>query len=239
MSLIFIVPEDGSLEAQEQNYLRVKKSENIQLTLEFFKDRFRVYPWDLSNAGVLNFFAKKLKTDTTYVIQKDKNSPDWDKTDADSGILGINLNLSDVAARIVGDHNTFTGIAGDKIKVIVDSAVYDDIDVSACNTIAQVVTAINTAVGSVVASVDADGDLVITSPTTGTVSNITIADGTTTAHTCIDRLFHATPKTDVGRAGDLASAGSLYCEVEFQPNGSTRSYRTGDLVLDVVEDVES
>lgn len=92
-------------------------------------------------------------------------------------------------ATIIGDVASFTGIAGDKLNVTVDGTAYADIDISACTTIALVVTAINTAVGSTVASESDDGFLQIDSLTTGSTSSVTIADGTTTVQTVVGDLF--------------------------------------------------
>ncbi len=92
-------------------------------------------------------------------------------------------------ARIVGNVATFTGIAGDKLKVSIDGTNYDDIDISASTTIALVVAAINSAAGATVASESDDGYLVITSTTTGSSSSVTIADGTSTGQTVVGDLF--------------------------------------------------
>jgi len=37
---------------------------------------------------------------------------------------------------------------------------------------------------------------------------------------------------------DLADAGSLFCEFEFQPSGSTRVYKTKDFIIEIVKSVE-
>lgn len=92
-------------------------------------------------------------------------------------------------ASITGDTTTFTGIAGDTIDVTVDGTAYADIDISGDTTIAEVVTAINTAVGATVAFTDDNGNLQITSTTTGASSSVTIADGTSTVQTVIADLF--------------------------------------------------
>lgn len=106
-------------------------------------------------------------------------------------------------ARIVGDVATFTGIANDKIKVIVDGTTYDNISIATCTTIALVVAAINTAVGSTVASASDDGYLVITSATTGATSAVTIADGTTTAQTVVGDLFSVAAERTCTAIADL------------------------------------
>ena len=91
-------------------------------------------------------------------------------------------------ARIRGDKATFTGAAGDKIDVWIDGTEYADIDVSACTTIALVVTAINTAVGSTVAYATTDGYLEIKSLTTGASSAVKIEDDAA-ASGAVDDLF--------------------------------------------------
>ena len=238
MSLILIVPEDGSIEAQEQQFLRVKKGSNVQLTLNLYKDKFHVYPWDLASPVLLNFTAKKIKSQINYDISKDKLSADWDLSDAATGQLKLVLNSSDLGATIYGDKSTFAGASGDLLKLTVDSIVYDDIDVSAKTTVSQVADAINTAVGRVVATVNGSGYLVIASPTANANACIIIADGTNAGQPCVAKLFETTAKAAYGAWGDLSIPGSYYAEIEFQPNGSSRIYRACDIILDVVADVK-
>lgn len=93
-------------------------------------------------------------------------------------------------AVIVGDTTTFTGIAGDTLNVSIDGTTYADVDISAATDIDDVVTAINTAVGSTVASNNSTSTtLQITSLTTGATSSVTIADGTSTTQTVVGDLF--------------------------------------------------
>jgi hypothetical protein len=236
MSLILIVPEDGSLDSQELQYMKIKKGDNVQLSLQFYKDIFHIYPWNLASPVQFNLRAKKLKELTTYVFSKDKASTDIDLASAATGLIKTVLNSTDTAGIITGDVATFTGIAGDKIKVTIDDIVYDDINISAAVSIDTVVTAINTAVGSVVASKAATtGFLKITSPTTGDSSNVTIANGTNTTQTVVGDLFATAARTASGHYGDLSIAQSLYVEVEFQPNASSRIYKTVDILIDVVD----
>jgi len=108
-------------------------------------------------------------------------------------------------AVIVGDSTTFTGVAGDTIDLNVDGTDYLDIAINASTDIADVVTAINTAVGSVVASEDDNGYLMITSPTSGSGSEVTIADGTSTVATCIARLFSVAVERTQSAITDLDS----------------------------------
>jgi len=99
-------------------------------------------------------------------------------------------------ARIVGDATTFTGAGSDKIKVTIDGTAYDNIDISACTTIAGVVAAINSActAGSP-ASADDDGYLVITSLTTGASSAVIIADASTGDSAVADLFSVAADRT--------------------------------------------
>lgn len=80
-------------------------------------------------------------------------------------------------AQVNGDVATFSGVANDKIKVTIDSVVYDNIDVSGSSSIANVVTAINAVTPGTPASV-VSTFLQILSSTQGDTSNVTIADGT-------------------------------------------------------------
>ena len=105
------------------------------------------------------------------------------------------------SAAITGDMSTFTGVSGDKIKVIIDSTTYDDIDISACTDIDGVVAAINAVTGGTEASKTAGGYLKITSTDYGLASITTIADGTNTEQTVVGDLFTvAADRTDTGKA---------------------------------------
>jgi hypothetical protein len=87
-----------------------------------------------------------------------------------------NQNYVDLTkAHIVGDATTFTPVALDSITVTIDGTGYTVL-MAGCTTITLVASAINVAVGSTVASVDDNGYLMITSPTTGTTSSVTIAN---------------------------------------------------------------
>ena len=236
--LTFIVDVDGNLQAQEAQYVRLKKGSDVQISLYFYKDMYHLTAWNLASATQFNVRAKKLKTDTTYVFNKDKTSTDLTLTDAASGLIKLILNSTDIAAVIAGDKTSFTGQAGDKIKVTIDSVVYDNIDISASTSIDNVVTAINSAVGAVVAS-KSSSCLRITSSTTGSSSNATIADGTGTTQTVIAELFSIVAnRTATGVWGDLSIAQTLYMEIEFQPSASSRIYKTLDAIIDVVNSVE-
>ena len=160
--ITLIVPEDGSIAEQEMQFLKIKKGSNTKLTLNFYKDIFRTYAWNLASPVLFNVFGKRLKTDDTYVVSKDKDSTDLDFTNAANGSIGLTLNSTDTHAVITGDKDVFTGQEGDKLKVIVDSITYDNIDISDCTSIDDVVSAINTAVGVVVASKFDDDYLRIT-----------------------------------------------------------------------------
>lgn len=105
-------------------------------------------------------------------------------------------------SKIVGSVSTFTGVTGDKINLTIDGAATDDIDISGDTTIQEVADAINavTALGTE-ATLDDDGNLLITSATTDGTGTVTIADGTTTTLTVIARLFSlARNRTDTGIA---------------------------------------
>lgn len=106
-------------------------------------------------------------------------------------------------AMIVGNVATFTGIANDKIKVTIDGTDYDDISIATATTIALVATAINTAVGSTVARANAEGYLEIESPTSGSSSAVTIADGTATGQTVVADLFSTSAERTKSAITDL------------------------------------
>lgn len=118
-----------------------------------------------------------------YGIFEDTTVSSSFKTIAGQNYVNVNK------AHIVGNVAAFTGIANDKLKVTIDGTAYDDIDISACTTIALVVTAINAAVASTVAEEDDDGYLQINSLTTGSTSAVTVADGTTSGQTVVGDLF--------------------------------------------------
>lgn len=102
---------------------------------------------------------------------------------------------------IQGDTTTFTGAAGDKIKVTINGVVYDNIDVSAATNIAGVVSRISSATlsyynltGYVVASVSG-GNLLLTARCNDTQGDITIADGSSTVNPCVQKLFNTAART--------------------------------------------
>lgn len=100
-----------------------------------------------------------------------------------------------------GDTTTFTGSAGDKLKVTINGVVYDDIDVATATSITAVVSRINTATtnyynltGFVVASV-ASSNLRLTALCNDAVGDVTIADGTSTVNPCVQKLFNTATRT--------------------------------------------
>jgi len=104
------------------------------------------------------------------------------------------------AAQITGDQSTFSGTSGDKLKITVDSVVYDNIAINTATTIANVASLINAAIGITIASVSGSGYLVLTSTSLGTASNVTIADGTNTSQTVVAKLFFSASRTTGGYA---------------------------------------
>lgn len=102
-------------------------------------------------------------------------------------------------SKIFGDSITFTGVGGDKLKVTLDGTDFDDIDISGDTTIQEVADAINTATAGSEATLDDDGNLLITSTTTDGTGSVTVADGSSTGTTVIARLFSsARERTDTG-----------------------------------------
>jgi len=99
-----------------------------------------------------------------------------------------------IIASITGDATTFTPVAGDTINVTIDGTT-TNVALAGCTTIALVVAAINTAVGSTVASTTTDGYLKLTSLVTTAASSVTIANGVGTP---ADRLFVSALKTRTG-----------------------------------------
>lgn len=99
---------------------------------------------------------------------------------------------------IIGDVNTFVGIPNDKIQVVVNSVVYDNIDVSDIIDIAWLVTRINTVVWIIywynIASVST-GYLKLSVVWANGTWDVTIADGTLTGTTCIARIFNIATRT--------------------------------------------
>lgn len=115
-------------------------------------------------------------------IYKDVSKSESIKTVEDQEYVDLNI------ARIVGDTASFTAVAGDKITVTIDGTAYTTAALTGAVLVATVVTAINLATAAIgdVASESDDGYLVITSPTSGTTSSVTIADNAGTPAT---RLF--------------------------------------------------
>jgi len=119
--------------------------------------------------------------------------------------------LVSTGAVITGDQSTFTGVAGDKIDVTIDSVTHT-IDVSTATDTADVRDAINTAFApGTPASITAAPDyyLVLTSPTVGRTSNVAIADGTGGNGGEAARLFAAVSTSDVGTDGVTGVEGDL------------------------------
>ena len=147
------------------------------LLLDYINEELKVLYQDLYNAG---YYKEITREDAFKTIA---NQPYRDPR----------------IAVIVGNVTTFTGIANDKINVTIDSTEYADIDISASTSIADVVTAINTATGGTEASEDVNGYLQILSTTAGATSNCTIANGTTTGQTVVGDLFStAAERTSTG-----------------------------------------
>jgi hypothetical protein len=109
--------------------------------------------------------------------------------ESESYILNLNATTyDDATASVTGDSDHFTGSAGDKLKLTINATDYDDIDVSSCTDIGDVVTAINTAVSTQnPASEDASGYLFLT----GRIGQfyLELADGTNATQTCIASLI--------------------------------------------------
>ena len=142
---------------------------------------------DMLNDGVINMRQWMLDADLVGDISKSSSFV----------VLSGDESADITQSIVVGDSTTFTGVTGDTIDVQISGIDYADIDISAATTIAAVVTAINTSVGSTVASTDDDGNLKIT-PTTGT-GNVIVTDGTSTTTTCIARLISlARNRSDTG-----------------------------------------
>lgn len=101
-------------------------------------------------------------------------------------------------AYISGDGTTFTGAAGMKIKVSVDGTDYDNIDVSACTDIDDVVTAIEAIIAGVAANTNSV--LTLTSKVLTSASSVTIAEGSAGTVDCVDQLFTNDyyPRTSTG-----------------------------------------
>lgn len=102
---------------------------------------------------------------------------------------------------ITGDTTTFTGATGDKIKIIINGVVYDNIDVSTATNISGVISRISSATmsyynktGYVVASTSS-GYLKLTAICNDANGDITIADGTLTTNPCVQKLFNLATRT--------------------------------------------
>lgn len=89
-------------------------------------------------------------------------------------------------ATISSTTDSFTGSAGDMLKLTLNGVVWDDITVGSCTDIDDVVASLNSATGRTVAE-NVDGYLVIKGPVGG--RNVIIADGTSTAQAVVVDLF--------------------------------------------------
>ena len=109
-------------------------------------------------------------------------------------------------ATIIGDADSFTGEAGDYLKVTLTGYdAYDDIDLSSATSISDVVTAINTATNGTeifntvgLAWEDTGGYLRISHLITGADKSVTIEDGSSDNKEATEALFNGTTVTDSG-----------------------------------------
>ena len=82
-------------------------------------------------------------------------------------------------------------VSGDKINVYVDNVLYPNINTYQ-TSFTDVCTAINTAVGKTVATVNGSGFIQLTSTTQGLTSNVAVQDGTNGTVGSMAKLFDAT-----------------------------------------------
>lgn len=164
----------------------------------------RKLDYNISDSDLDNLLVDFIN-DNVIVIKQwftDRGIP-WDSSASSKFMTVAGQDYVDYSyAVITGDATTFTGTAGDTIDVTIDGTAYADIDISGATDIAGVVTAINTAVGSTVASQDDNDCLVITS-STQTTGSVTIADGTSTTQTVIAELFSIEDNRSVTAFNDL------------------------------------
>lgn len=89
-------------------------------------------------------------------------------------------------ATICSTASSFTGTAGDMLKLTMNGIVWDDITIGACTSLTDVAASLNTATGRSCAAT-LDGYLVITGPCGG--RNIIIANGTSTSQAVVHDIF--------------------------------------------------
>lgn len=110
-------------------------------------------------------------------------------------------------AQIIGNQTTYSYTTGDAVMVTIDTVITDNISLSGATTIAGVAALINAACGGTYATVGAFpnpvGVLIISSPTVGTASVVTITDATSMSllnppRKIVGNLFAADPTTTNG-----------------------------------------
>ena len=150
-------------------------------------------------------------------------------------VLGIKRIVSNLTAAVLtGDRASFTKAAGDTLKVTVNGVAYDSIDM-AVDTVMEVATNINAAVGSIVATLSTEGFLVLISPTKGTISSFAITDGTGSNTGSTVKLFYAAIKSAVGGGdSDIGNEYSLewilkYCSALLKQTEG-RILRKGSII---------
>jgi len=145
-----------------------------------------------------------------YGLYKDVSKSESIKTVEDQEYIDLNI------ARIVGDTASFTAVAGDKITVTIDGTAYTTAALTGAVLVATVVTAINLATLAIgdVASESDDGYLVITSPTSGATSSVTIADNSGTP---ASRLFTVAAERTQSAIVDIDEIISLTERTNDQP----------------------
>lgn len=89
-------------------------------------------------------------------------------------------------ATLTSTANSFTGTAGDKLKLTMNGIVWDDITIGSCTSTTDVVASLNLATGRSCAAT-LDGYIVITGPCGG--RNVIIANGTSTSQSVVENLF--------------------------------------------------
>jgi hypothetical protein len=108
-----------------------------------------------------------------------------------SKIITEQLITSPTHAEIIGNINYFIGQENDKIKITINGVIYDNIDISNCQNISEVVNKINEKIVPNESTITEEGYIKIVSIFYGINSQVSIEDGTNigSAQTVVERLF--------------------------------------------------
>jgi len=89
------IPDTGEQLQQEPLFFQCKKNQDAVLVFQLYKDITRMVKWNLSTVSIA--FTASVYKGSTPVLSKANGSVQWDKTNAATGLLRLNLLPADIA----------------------------------------------------------------------------------------------------------------------------------------------